>query len=392
MISNLIINTNTYNKNKKNKKNKQKTINNENNENNNINNNINYVKIEGDKIKHYSNIIEYLLDKSIPKNNRIKINKNDFYILKYNEYDNLLKHDYSVEQIKKICKFYKIKISGNKDELYKRCYNFIYYSYYSIYIQKIYRKIIIKNFIYLHGPGFYNKQLCVNDTDFFTLDNITSIPYTQFFSIKDADNFIYAFDIMSLYNLYIKNNNNLTNPFSTKPFMLSVYSNMIKFIEYSKILKLDIDINISDDIINTTESKKMQMKILNLFQTMDSLGNYTNLSWYTSLSRYNIIRFIRELNDIWNYRANLSNETKREICPPHGSPFRNINVNINNIALYSTPVINKYAINLIEQFINKGIDDASRSLGCYYVLASLTLVNQSAAEALPWLYQSVQYN
>ena len=90
--------------------------------------------------------------------------------------------------------------------------------------------------------------------------------------------------------------------------------------------------------------------------------------------------------------ANLSNETKREICPPHGSPFRNINVNINNIALYSTPVINKYAINLIEQFINKGIDDASRSLGCYYVLASLTLVNQSAAEALPWLYQSVQYN
>ena len=41
----------------------------------------------------------------------------------------------------------------------------------------------------------------VNDTEI-----IYDIPYNQFFSFKDEDGFIYAFDIYSLYNLYIKNN------------------------------------------------------------------------------------------------------------------------------------------------------------------------------------------
>ena len=33
--------------------------------------------------------------------------------------------------------------------------------------------------------------------------------------------------------------------------------------------------------------------------------------------------------------------------------------------------------------------NGSRSLGAYYVLAGLTLVNNEAAEAMPWLYHSV---
>ena len=48
-------------------------------------------------------------------------------------------------------------------------------------------------------------------------------------------------------------------------------------------------------------------------------------------------------------------------------------------------------LNVIENFINNGVDNDSKSLGAYYVLASLTLVNSNAAEAIPWLYQSVLY-
>jgi len=45
----------------------------------------------------------------------------------------------------------------------------------------------------------------------------------------------------------------------------------------------------------------------------------------------------------------------------------------------------------LEKFVNSGIDRDSKSLGAYYVLGGLTLVNPSVATALPWLYQSVCY-
>jgi hypothetical protein len=46
-------------------------------------------------------------------------------------------------------------------------------------------------------------------------------------------------------------------------------------------------------------------------------------------------------------------------------------------------------LEVLEKFVNLGIDQDSKSLGAYYVLGALTLVNESAASTLPWLFQSV---
>jgi hypothetical protein len=48
-------------------------------------------------------------------------------------------------------------------------------------------------------------------------------------------------------------------------------------------------------------------------------------------------------------------------------------------------------LEVLERFINNGIDNDSKSLGAYYILGSLTLVNEAAATSLPWLYQSFGY-
>ena len=45
----------------------------------------------------------------------------------------------------------------------------------------------------------------------------------------------------------------------------------------------------------------------------------------------------------------------------------------------------------MEKFVNSGTDNDSKSLGAYYILGALTLVNTDAANALPWLFQSVSY-
>ena len=50
------------------------------------------------------------------------------------------------------------------------------------------------------------------------------------------------------------------------------------------------------------------MKILDIFQYINSLGNYSEPKWFLSLNRMQLYKFFRELSDIWNYRANISDE------------------------------------------------------------------------------------
>jgi hypothetical protein len=53
--------------------------------------------------------------------------------------------------------------------------------------------------------------------------------------------------------------------------------------------------------------------------------------------------------------------------------------------------VKKFILDILEKFVNDGIDRDSKTLGAYYVLAALTLVNDTAASSLPWLFQSVAY-
>ena len=133
------------------------------------------------------------------------------------------------------------------------------------------------------------------------------------------------------------------------------------------------------------------MKVLTLFQRIDSLGNYTNIKWFMELDKYGLIQFIRELRDIWDYRANLRQEIKRDIVPPNGNPFYNEQININNLPQYNITQIKKYSIQIIDSMINKGVTENSCSLGSYYILCALTMVSSDAADSLPWLYEAVNY-
>ena len=45
----------------------------------------------------------------------------------------------------------------------------------------------------------------------------------------------------------------------------------------------------------------------------------------------------------------------------------------------------------MESLVKNGITEEDKSLGAFYVLSALTLVNNDAADSLPWLYQSVMH-
>ena len=97
------------------------------------------------------------------------------------------------------------------------------------------------------------------------------------------------------------------------------------------------------------------------------------------------------MDDVWNYRAQINPQTKREIIPPNGRLFRNIN--FNNLFQNSSEItLKKIILKAVKKIITKGINQESKSLGCFYALGTFTIVSHAASNSLPWLYESFLTN
>ena len=352
-------------------------------------------------LDEYMNQLVFKYEKTIQmskKLHKLKNENEELVILTIHNYKKLTENNYNIQELKTIAKFYKLKISGNKKELINRIYVFLFLSYYIIKIQKIFRGRLQRKFNTYFGPALKKRDICTNDTDFVTMDDLKDLHYGQFYSFKDNDGRIYGFDIASIYNLiYNKNTDTINiskiggiNPYNRNKIPTFVMIDLKMIIRTSKILKLKINLDFDTDIGNVSNAKTVEMRALTLFQSIDALGNYSSPEWFLTLNRTQLVKFVRELSDIWNYRAQLSIETKQNICPPIGDPFRNINLSyiMNEPDLVN---IKKTILDVLEKFVNNGVDRDSKTLGAYYVLGALTLVNESAASSLPWLFQSVSY-
>jgi len=320
-----------------------------------------------------------------------KVEIDNKYIPKFNESEMLLRYNYNVQQLKIFAKTYKLKVMGNKGQLMSRIYTFLFLSNSIVKIQKICRGYLQRKYMLCHGPALKNRLICTNTFDFLSMEDIKEVAKEQFFSYKDEDGFIYGFDIMSLHNLIYKSNGAVKNPFNTKPISSKIIEKFRSLLRLSRVLRINISTELSDINNDISNKKSVELRALSLFQNIDALGNYSNAQWFNSLNRIQLIKFTRELVDIWSYRAPLTMETKRSICPPLGNPFSRLpNYNILQ-NMESIDDVRKYILDILEKFVNSGIDKDSKCLGAYYVLGALTLVNNDAATSLPWLYQALCY-
>jgi hypothetical protein len=313
---------------------------------------------------------------------------NDFIELPtFSEHNLVLEFNYNVNQLKSIAKHYKLKINGNKKELITRIHSYLLLSTFILKIQRTFRLFIQKKYNICHGPAFIKRETCNNSYDFFTMDEVKDISYEQFFSYRDDDGFIYGFDIISLHNLIYKCNGKIQNPYNRRPINSKIIENYKNLIRLSKILKLSASTETPSIEYDISNEKTIELQIIEVFQTIDSLGNYSNPEWFLSLNITQLIRFVRELTDIWAYRAQLPLDVKRMICPPLGDPFRNFSIH----SIYSENIteVRKNILPILNKLINSGIDNEYKCLGAYYILSALTLVSVNASNALPWLYQSV---
>tara|TARA_Y100000389_G_scaffold51879_1_gene47612 strand:+ start:274 stop:1293 length:1020 start_codon:yes stop_codon:yes gene_type:complete len=336
-------------------------------------------------MKNNNNYFDYLLNTEICMNNNYKFNENkNLEDINYSNYYKYIDFNYTLKQLKNLAKKFNLNSSKNKDILKKNIFNFFFITKNSIIIQKNIRKFIVSCFIKLKGPGLLNRKQCNNECDFLTFDNLDTIMYKDFFSFNDDCDFVYGFHINSFYNYIIKskNKNIIINPYNNLVINNKIITDFYKLLSYSKLLNYNCLIEDSKAINNNIDSK-----IIEIFLTIDSFGYNTSVSWFSNLEKINLIILIKELYDIWNYRANLSIKIKREISPPYGNPF--ISVDIHKLNNYNTYQIKNFIYNIFDNLVNKGVNHSSKSLGCLYILTALTIVSNDAAESMPWLFQSV---
>lgn len=335
-------------------------------------------------------------------------------IFKPIEHEKMKNTKYSLVELRTLCTHYGIKKSGTKPELTQRIYTHLKQSYYIVRIQRIFRNFVSAKYRKLCGPGYLHTSECVNDTDFYTFDKLSQIKPTELFTYKDNDDKVYGFHIASIFHLIISSYPNITNPYNRKLIPASIISNLYEKLIYGSLLgfRVSIKLDESDEdqqeaSTNTstlvsassssgsgnglTREKQEELFIVDLFQHINTLGNYSDSEWFITLQRADLIRFIRNVHDIWYYRANLSQEMKERICPPNGNPFmlNNVHVNLNVITLLTDPEIRTICVSIIERMVRRGVSREDQCLGAFYVLATLTIVSQDARNALPWLYEAV---
>lgn len=279
---------------------------------------------------------------------------------------------------------YKLCTRGNKNILYKRLYKFLSFLNLSkshlhslIKLQRFFiKKIYYKNYIE-YGPAYLNYELSTNLNDFYTFDHIKNIDKKYFFSYKDSDNFIYSFDIRSIDKLFKQNS--YTNPYNRKKFS----DNVIQLLN-NRIENMVLNKNIIQNSKSKPRHYLIKRKVTDVFQKMDELDQYTDVKWFNNLDIKQLKNYYRSLEDIWNYRAQLTQIKKNQIVNEGNICSTPINAVFRMKNLYD---VQDLILNEIDRLITEGVTKDEKILGCMYVLTSFAEISTDAASSLPWLVQ-----
>ena len=252
-------------------------------------------------------------------------------------------------------------------------------------ITKNWREYQIRKRERIYGPGFNNKNLCKNSEDCFTLETVNEIPDKHFFSVRDVLGDIFFFDVRTFYKLY---KNKSDNPYTRRPFTQEVLD--IFKARYDYMIKHNIDIIYPEEqeyLNNLTPSEKIHNRLLDVFGDIDRLNviaGGTKLEWFKNLNILQLKKFYKVLEDVWNYRAELSDAQKNEIVPGNTMFPNSVNYVFN---IQSKLEIQNIILTEMEKLVKSSPNESHQHTGAYYILISLTEISYECAQDLPWLIQ-----
>ena len=293
-----------------------------------------------------------------------------------------------VKQLKSTLKKLRLESDGKKTQLLDRLR--VFYCNINHYNENIETVIKIQTYVrqYLNrknGPGFSDKTLCINDEDFYTFETKEEIDPLYFFSIKDDSGKIFFFDIRSLEKLLISNRK--MNPYTTEIISednISKIDNRLFEIKKNKKYKSFPKQKLSDDQLYNSH-------VLDIFQKIDMLdvaAGGSNTEWFNDLSIKQLKQFYKGLEDIWNYRAELTEDQKQLIVPNRNMFTFSVSYIFNLPENNKTKTfIRKLLLTEIEALIDTSSNIENKKTGAYFVLTCLTDVSEDCRTSLPWLVQ-----
>lgn len=322
------------------------------------------------------NIINYIDIINTNVNNKMEID-DDYKNLELFKKNIISKNTnfYKVFFIRHMIKYHNLPINSKQSKLLliKDIYNY----YINLHNKEIHIDKIIKIQSLIRMKLIMNIKNCKNNEEIMTLDLLYSIPLIYFIRIMDNNGYYYGFDIRSLIEI-IKNNGK--NPYTL---------NNINNIELNKInnkielLKNNgINIEIEKDILSP--EKMIELRMVDIFHKFDLLDNYTNHNWFKNLNLNQLKQLYKVSEDIWNYRTDLTLDSKKKI--------------INNGIAFNIPIykINKtkHKINLqkiildeYERFATQGLTNDDKKIGVMLMLTGLVEISSEAGFSLPHLVQ-----
>ncbi len=297
-------------------------------------------------------------------------------------------------ELKEIAKKRGLRVSGKKDEIKQRIYANIIQHEKSTLIQKIFRGHIAR--LWMRLKVGISDNAPVNDTDFFTLEPISEMEFIYYLHYTEtASNTSYVFNINSLINLVAKTGK-MENPYTREDLHKPLNDRLMQVITLTFILFPKNELTKRDKLpdkhkvtlvpaipINPTANYTIMAN--NLFVKIDSLGNYTNVAWFNSLSSNDLCMMIVRLCNFWGH---IDRRLKVRICP-RTSPFSVDNLGIESMNPQRSIAENRaIAIRVGEMLVCSGATEEYRILGAMYFLTGLVLVSIEAREQMPWLYDN----
>lgn len=237
--------------------------------------------------------------------------------------------------------------------------------------------------IRLHGPGLLNRDLCNNETDFYSFDSLKDIQDKYFFSYKSSDGFIYGFHIESFVQL-IDNNTVILNPYNREKIPKNVMLNAKKIwedLEKGNCCSKEIKSIVTGDIKN-----RVKNKILTTFQKMDFYGYQTNIEWIYNSTLSRTKTLYKYLLNYWHFKAGFNDTMRVQIYPDEidnplftDSLTRKVNRTINKYVVMDT------IINIIDKLVSNGLTESDKQNGCIMTLMAINEINNDCGQSNPWL-------
>jgi hypothetical protein len=134
-------------------------------------------------------------------------------------------------------------------------------------------------------------------------------------------------------------------------------------------------------------SRTIEQRARTVFAELDALGNYTDASWFLSMTKHDCARFYHKYYNWWWIVSDLSPDVRSNICV-FNNPFVRLNI-LHRYAETSHADFQSACLELMETMVYTGTDTEHRKLGALHVLMILTCVSRQARQTMPWLFETM---